>query len=57
MSKVCEQWSLDNLVEMDEGDMEKLLGFYNPNIIPSFQEIRYGEQPSAVGAFGAFGWW
>ncbi|KAB2573097.1 sirohydrochlorin ferrochelatase [Lasiodiplodia theobromae] len=57
MSKVCETWSLDDLVEMDEGDMEKLLGFYKPNTVPSFQEIRYGQQSNTVGSFGAFGWW
>ncbi|KAF4302282.1 siroheme synthase [Botryosphaeria dothidea] len=57
MSKVCESWSLDDLVEMDESDMEKLLGFYKPNTIPLFPEIRYGEKSSAVGSFGAFGWW
>lgn len=57
MSKVCDSWSLDNLVEMDDADMERLLGFYKPNAVPSFQQVRYGDQDSAVGSLGAFGWW
>ncbi|KAF2014316.1 siroheme synthase [Aaosphaeria arxii CBS 175.79] len=39
MSKVCEQWSLDELCEMTEEDMEELLGYYKPNTIPSLESI------------------
>ncbi|KAH7052155.1 siroheme synthase [Macrophomina phaseolina] len=48
MSKVCESWSLDDLVEMDDSDMEKLLGFYKPNTVPSFPQVRYGDKSNAV---------
>ena len=33
MSKVCESWSLEDLVEMNEQDMERLLGFYGPGTV------------------------
>ncbi|KAL9103042.1 MAG: hypothetical protein Q9163_001872 [Psora crenata] len=39
MSAVCEQWSLEELVEMDEGDMERLLSFYIPGTVPTLAEI------------------
>lgn len=48
MSKVCEQWTLDDLCEMTEEDMDELLGFYKPNTIPSLDQVRLGE---ADGAF------
>ena len=57
MSKVCEQWKLGDLVEMDEGDMEKLLGFYKPNTVPTFEEIRCEELAEGVTFDGSFGWW
>jgi len=56
MSKVCEQWTLKELVEMDEGDMEGLLGFYADGGVPTFEEVRLGEE-GAVGFDGSFGWW
>ncbi|KAH7128118.1 hypothetical protein B0J11DRAFT_263194 [Dendryphion nanum] len=43
MSKVCEQWSLDDLCEMTEEDMEELLGYYKPNTVPSLDAVRLGE--------------
>ncbi|KAF2135202.1 uncharacterized protein K452DRAFT_260981 [Aplosporella prunicola CBS 121167] len=57
MSKVCESWSLEELCEMDDDDMEALLGFYKPNKVPSYEKIRLGEEPGIVGFDGAFGWW
>lgn len=57
MSKVCEQWSLEDLVEMDEKDMEKLLGFYKPNTVPKFEEIRCGDLSDGSTFDGSFGWW
>lgn len=55
MSRVCESWSLDDLVEMDEADMERLLGFYAPGTVPSFEEVRVGDDP--IFEFdGSFGW-
>ena len=57
MSKVCEQWSLEDLVEMDEKDMENLLGFYKPNTVPTFAEIRSGDLVDGSTFDGSFGWW
>ena len=54
MSRVCELWSLEDLVEMGEEDMEVLLGFYKPGTVPSFESVR-GEDEYAFD--GSFGWW
>lgn len=40
MSKVCVQWTLEDLCEMEEEDMEELLKFYEPDIVPTFREVR-----------------
>ena len=40
MSKVCESWSLEDLTEMTEEDMETLLGFYKPGDVPSLKNVR-----------------
>lgn len=59
MSRVCEQWSLEELVEMDEEDIRRLLGFYAPNEVPTFEEVRLGSDRDAgiVWEFdGSFGW-
>ncbi|KAL1608536.1 Bifunctional dehydrogenase and ferrochelatase [Paraconiothyrium brasiliense] len=47
MSKVCEQWTLDELCEMTEEDMEELLGFYKPGTVPSLDEVRLREPDGA----------
>lgn len=47
MSKVCEQWTLDDLCEMTEEDMEELLGFYGPNTVPTLDQVRLGEPDGA----------
>ena len=52
MSKVCVQWSLEDLCEMDEGDMDELLQSYAPDVVPSLQQIRFGEWRFD----GSFGW-
>ena len=57
MSRVCEGWSLEELVEMDEEDMERLLGFYKPGTVPTFEEIRLGEEARELAFDGSFGWW
>ena len=59
MSRVCEQWSLEELVEMDEEDMRVLLGCYEPDKVPTFEEIRLGgeREKDVVWEFdGSFGW-
>lgn len=47
MSKVCEQWSLDELCEMTEEDMDTLLGFYKPGNVPSLESVRLNEPDGA----------
>ncbi|KAL8929979.1 MAG: hypothetical protein Q9172_000211 [Xanthocarpia lactea] len=57
MSKVCEAWSLDDLVVMEEEDMEKLLGYYKPGEVPSLDTIRLGGDFENYAFDGSFGWW
>jgi precorrin-2 dehydrogenase / sirohydrochlorin ferrochelatase len=57
MSKVCESWSLEDLVEMDEEDMEELLKFYQSGAVPSFETVRLGDQDNVFVFDGSFGWW
>lgn len=56
MSRVCESWNLEDLVEMDEEDMEKLLGFYCQGTVPKYESIRCGA-PEQFAFDGSFGWW
>lgn len=57
MSKVCETWSLDDLVSLDEDEMEDLLSFYGPGTVPSYNEIRHRDDLSEFAFDGSFGWW
>lgn len=57
MSKVCESWPLEDLCDMNDQDMEQLLGFYQPGKVPSLDQLRLHEEPGIVGFDGAFGWW
>jgi precorrin-2 dehydrogenase/sirohydrochlorin ferrochelatase len=57
MSKVCESWTLEQLVEMEEDDMDALLGFYKPGTVPTYDQIRVGEEPGVPTFDGSFGWW
>ncbi|KAL8683168.1 MAG: hypothetical protein Q9186_000881 [Xanthomendoza sp. 1 TL-2023] len=57
MSKVCESWSLDDLVVMEEEDMEKLLGFYKAGEVPKFESIRLDDDFGKYAFDGSFGWW
>lgn len=56
MSRVCDSWTLENICEMDEKDMETLLGYYEGNTVPSFDEVRIGDQMDSFGFDGSFGW-
>lgn len=57
MSKVCEAWSLEDLCDMDENDMGRLLGFFRSGAVPSFEQIRVGEEPGVFAFDGSFGWY
>ena len=55
ISKLCETWSLEELCQMDEDDMDTLLEYFATNKIPLFSEIRVAD---VVYEFdGGFGWW
>lgn len=47
MSRVCEQYTLDDLCAMTEEDMEMLLGFYKPGTVPSLELVRLQEADGA----------
>ena len=57
MSQICESWTLEDLVAMDEADMQSILGFYKAGTIPSIQEIHGGFKPEDFAFDGSFGWW
>lgn len=57
MSKVCEAWPLEDLVDMNEDDMEALLGFYKPGDVPSLNTIRSEDGTGEFAFDGSFGWW
>lgn len=57
MSKVCETWSLEDLCNLKDEDMERLLGFYKPGKVPKLVELRVLDDPAVVGFDGSFGWW
>lgn len=57
MSKVCESWSLEELVDMDDDDMEALLGYYKPGTVPKFSDIHPSEEDEVYTFDGSFGWW
>ncbi|RMJ23161.1 Siroheme synthase [Aspergillus sp. HF37] len=40
ISTVCETWSLEELVQMDDRDMDRLLAHYESGKIPSFSDTR-----------------
>ena len=56
MSRVCESWSLEDLTEMTEEDMEALLGYYKPGDVPSLKKIRNEPDFENFEFDGAFGW-
>ena len=56
MSKVCESWTLEELCDMDEEDMNRLLDHYEGGNVPSYEEVRLNDD-SMIGFDGSFGWW
>jgi precorrin-2 dehydrogenase / sirohydrochlorin ferrochelatase len=60
MSRVCESWSLEELCDMEEDDMDKLLSHYRDGDVPSFAQVRGtddGDNEKIIGFDGSFGWW
>lgn len=56
MSKVCLKWTLEDLCEMSEQDMDMLLQSYEPNIVPTLEQVRLDEKPGDYTFDGSFGW-
>ena len=56
MSKVCVQWSLEDLCAMDEDDIDTLLKSYGPDLVPSLVQVRLGEEPGISSFDGSFRW-
>ncbi|EPS36630.1 hypothetical protein H072_9915 [Dactylellina haptotyla CBS 200.50] len=48
MSRVCEEWSFEELAALDEGMMEGLLGGYEEGKVAGFEEIKLGRLMEAV---------
>lgn len=47
MIKVSDKWTLENLCEMTDEDMDDLLGFYKPNTVPTLDELRLAQPDGA----------
>lgn len=58
MTRVCEGWSLEELCDMNEGDMEALLKGYGDGdgVVVSYKELRGEQGAIAEGFDGSFGW-
>ncbi|EAS34443.3 siroheme synthase domain-containing protein [Coccidioides immitis RS] len=56
ISRICETWSLEELVEMDESDMDSLLAFYAQNTVPTFEQVRLKEEDNIATFDGSMGW-
>lgn len=56
MIKVCDKWSLADFCDMEERDMEILLESYAPNVVPTLEQVRLGEEPGVWQFDGSFGW-
>jgi precorrin-2 dehydrogenase/sirohydrochlorin ferrochelatase len=56
MTKVCVQWSLEDLCEMEPEDMDALLESYAPDKVPTFTKVRTGKDEAEWDFDGSFGW-
>lgn len=56
MTRVCEGWSLEELCDMNEEDMEALLKGYGDGVVVSYKELRGEQDAIAEGFDGSFGW-
>lgn len=56
MSRVCDDWSLEDFCDMKPDDMEALVKYFESDRVPSFDQIRLGEEPGVFSFDGSFGW-
>jgi len=52
MIRVCEGWTLDDLTEMEEGDMEELVKSFQDERVPSLNDVRGRPIWEFDGSFG-----
>ncbi len=57
LSKVCESYTLDELCQMNEADMERLLEFFRSGKVPKLEELREKDDSEYSLFDGSFGWW
>lgn len=59
MIKVCNKWTLEDFCDMSERDMEQLVLSFDPDLVPSYEDIQMkedNEDPNIVWKFdGSFG--
>ena len=56
MSKVCDDYSLEDFIAMEEQDMDVLLRSYQLGTVPAFEDVRLGQDPEVPFIFdGSFG--
>lgn len=56
ISRICDTWSLDELVSMTEEDMDNLLRHYEAGKVPTFEQVRL-KQGDIIAPFdGSMGW-
>ncbi|CAD0021020.1 unnamed protein product [Aureobasidium pullulans] len=53
---VCDKWTLEDFCTMEERDMEALLESYAPDVVPTLEQVRLGEDPDVWEFDGSFGW-
>ena len=54
MIEVCQMYSLDELIALDDTDMDRMMTFYAEGITPQFSEIH---RTTPLYEFdGSFGW-
>jgi len=56
MTKVCVQWTLEDLCAMEPEDMDALLESYEPDEVPSFTKVRTGKDEAEWEFDASFGW-
>ncbi|KAF3482684.1 uncharacterized protein GIQ15_02008 [Arthroderma uncinatum] len=56
ISRVCESWSLDDLVDMTEEDMETLLQHFVSGNVPTFEQVRLKQGDNLAPFDGSMGW-
>ena len=57
VSGLCDRWSLEDLADMSEEDMLRLLEYFKKDEVPTLQQVRWGKDGEQPPFDGSFGWW